>query len=88
MAHEMGHYILNHSAKLVIYLGLFFLIGFAVAKGCFDTALRRWGERWGLRVSPAASDLLPDDGTTPPGETESVKAHCPNGTGFQIQSKK
>src|SRR5205814_4949969 len=32
MAHEMGHYILNHATKLVMYFGLFFLIGFAVAK--------------------------------------------------------
>ena len=47
MAHEMGHYILNHGAKLVMYFGLFFLIGFAVAKACFDTAVRRHEERWG-----------------------------------------
>src|ERR1700694_3579055 len=31
MAHEMGHYILNHSVKLVMYYSLFFLLGFAVA---------------------------------------------------------
>lgn len=49
MAHEIGHYILNHSFKLVIYFSLFFLIGFAVAKRCFDAAVRRWGERWGVR---------------------------------------
>jgi STE24 endopeptidase len=73
MAHEMGHYILNHSAKLVMYFGLFFLIGFAVAKACFDTAARLH-ERWGLRVSPAPSDPLPDDGMTPPGETAKVIA--------------
>src|SRR5205814_444568 len=39
MAHEMGHYILNHSAKLVMYLGLFFLIGFAVLRVTFDGAV-------------------------------------------------
>ena len=72
MAHEMGHYILNHSAKLGIYFGLFFLIGFGVAKACFDTMARRWGERWGLRVSPAVSDPSPDDETTPPGQTAKV----------------
>ncbi len=49
MAHEMGHYILNHSTKLVMYFALFFLIGFAVAKAFFDTGVRRWGDRWGVR---------------------------------------
>ena len=60
MAHEMGHYILNHSAKLVLYFGLFFLIGFAVAKGSFEAAVRRWGERWGVRgiADPAGLPLL------------------------------
>ena len=74
MAHEMGHYILNHGVKLVMYFGLFYLIGFAVAKGCFDSAVRCWGYRWGLRVSPEASDPLPDDRTTPPSETAKVIA--------------
>ena len=60
MAHEMGHYILNHSVKLVFYFGLFFLIGFAVAKASFDGAVRRWGERWGVRgvADPAGFPLL------------------------------
>ena len=49
MAHEMGHYILNHGAKLVLYFGLFILIAFAVARLSFDGAVRRWGERWGVR---------------------------------------
>jgi STE24 endopeptidase len=60
MAHEMGHYILNHSVKLVIYFGLFFLIGFAVAKASFDGAVRRWGASWGVRgiADPAGLPLL------------------------------
>jgi STE24 endopeptidase len=60
MAHEMGHYILNHSVKLVMYFGLFFLVGFAVARACFDTAVRRWGDRWGVRgvADPAGLPLL------------------------------
>jgi STE24 endopeptidase len=60
MAHEMGHYILNHSIKLVMYFGLFVLIGFAAAKAFFDTAVRRWGERWGVRglADPAGLPLL------------------------------
>ncbi|HMG05966.1 MAG TPA: M48 family metalloprotease, partial [Chthoniobacterales bacterium] len=35
MAHEMGHYVLNHSAKLGIYFGFFFLVGFAATKAFF-----------------------------------------------------
>jgi STE24 endopeptidase len=60
MAHEMGHYVLNHSVKLVMYFGLFFLIEFAVAKAFFDTAVRRWGDRWGVRgvADPAGLPLL------------------------------
>jgi STE24 endopeptidase len=60
MAHEMGHYILNHSIKLVTYFGLFFLLGFVVAKASFDGAVRRWGQRWGVRgvADPAGFPLL------------------------------
>src|SRR5204863_3847754 len=49
MANEMGHYILNHAVKLVLYFGLFFLLSFAVAKAIFDGAVQRWRERWGVR---------------------------------------
>lgn len=60
MAHEMGHYILNHSAKLVMYFGLFFLIGFAAARAFFESSVQRWGERWGVRgiADPAGLPLL------------------------------
>src|SRR5437870_10206662 len=42
MAHEMGHYVLNHGAKLVTYFGILILIGFGIARVVFDWALRRW----------------------------------------------
>jgi STE24 endopeptidase len=60
MAHEMGHYILNHGTKIVIYFGLFFLLGFAVVKAFFDAAVRRWGDRWRVRgiADPAGLPLL------------------------------
>jgi STE24 endopeptidase len=72
MGHEMGHYVLNHTTKLINSFGIFYLLAFAAARGGFDFVLRRWGERWGLRVSPAASESLPDDGATPPSETAKV----------------
>ncbi|MEP6777829.1 MAG: M48 family metallopeptidase [Chthoniobacterales bacterium] len=60
MAHEMGHYILNHSAKLVLYFGVFILFGFAVVRWVFDASVRKWGERWGVRgiADPAGLPLL------------------------------
>ena len=60
MAHEMGHYVLNHSVKLVIYFGIFFFVGFAVVRGLFDACVRRWGRNWGVRgiADPAGFPLL------------------------------
>ena len=60
MAHEMGHYVLNHGAKLTIYLGVVALFGFGIARFVFDWALRRWGERWQVRdiADPAGLPLL------------------------------
>lgn len=60
MAHEMGHYVLNHGAKLLTYLGIFILIGFALTRILFDAAVRRWGEKWDVRgvADPAGLPLL------------------------------
>ena len=60
MAHEMGHYVLNHGAKLLTYIGIFILIGFALTRILFDAAVRRWGDRWGVRgiADPAGLPLL------------------------------
>jgi STE24 endopeptidase len=60
MAHEMGHYVLNHGAKLLTYFGIFVLIGFALTRALFDAAVRRWGGRWGVCgiADPAGLPLL------------------------------
>ena len=60
MAHEMGHYVLNHGAKLLTYLGVLILIGFAITRILFDAAIRRWGEKWGVRgvTDPAGLPML------------------------------
>src|SRR5216684_7530658 len=60
MAHEMGHYVLNHGAKLTIYFGIVALFGFGIASVAFDWALRRWGARWEVRgiADPAGFPLL------------------------------
>ena len=46
MAHEMGHYVLNHSTKLLMGLALSALITAALARAAFDASVRRWGKRW------------------------------------------
>jgi STE24 endopeptidase len=60
MAHEMGHYVLNHGAKLTIYFGVVALFGFAIARFVFDWVMRRWGENWQVRgiADPAGLPLL------------------------------
>ena len=49
MAHEMGHYVLNHAAKLITYFGIFVFIGFAFSRTLFEVAVRRWGNKWSVR---------------------------------------
>jgi STE24 endopeptidase len=48
MAHEIGHYVLNHMAKSLLFFGLVILAGFAFMKWGFEACLRRWGSRWGV----------------------------------------
>jgi STE24 endopeptidase len=49
MAHEIGHYVLNHIWKTLAYFALIFLVGFALANGIFLAILRRVGAAWGIR---------------------------------------
>ncbi len=49
LAHEMGHYVLNHPVKLTVFLTLVYGIAFALTHRLFDAALARWGARLGLR---------------------------------------
>lgn len=60
MAHEMGHYILNHLTKLVIEQSVVFLLVFALTAALFDAAIKRRGEKWGVRSlgDPAGLPLL------------------------------
>lgn len=56
MGHEMGHYVLNHAVRLVVYLTLVFGLGFWVVHRVFDAVLARRGRAWGFegRADPAA----------------------------------
>jgi STE24 endopeptidase len=60
MGHEIGHYVLNHVYKMLILVVLILGLGFAFLKWSLGAALRRWGERFGLRgqADPANLPLL------------------------------
>lgn len=48
MAHEMGHYVLNHIQKMILMLGVLIVIGFTLLRWVVDAVLARAGARWGI----------------------------------------
>ncbi len=48
MAHELGHYVMNHVYKAIAQLALLFLAGFLFAQWAMDHLLARHGARLGL----------------------------------------
>ena len=49
MAHELGHYVLNHTLKLLIYLGIVLIIGFAFINYIMQKAIKKAGSKWDIR---------------------------------------
>lgn len=49
MGHEMGHYVLNHVYKGIVFFGVIIIIGFALVQWAFGKLHARYGERWGIR---------------------------------------
>lgn len=49
LGHEMGHYVLNHVYKGVVYFAIIIVAGFALVKWAFERLFARWGSRWGIR---------------------------------------
>jgi STE24 endopeptidase len=64
MGHEMGHYVLNHVYKSIVFFSLFLLLGFAFLNWSLNWSLARWGARWQINgvadvaVLPLAALLL------------------------------
>lgn len=60
MAHEMGHYVLNHSIKHTVSFSLVLLGGLLFIKFSWDWAAARFGGRFGVRdiADPAGFPLL------------------------------
>jgi STE24 endopeptidase len=49
MGHEMGHYVLNHVYKGLMFIAIILVVMFSFLKWAFLSAMRRWGESWGIR---------------------------------------
>jgi STE24 endopeptidase len=64
MGHEMGHYVLNHIYKMILYFGVVFAVFFTVLRRLLHWAFDRWGATWELRdvsdpaVLPLAALIL------------------------------
>ena len=48
MGHEMGHYVLNHAYKGLVFFGVIIVGGFAFLNWGENWSLARWGQRWGI----------------------------------------
>jgi STE24 endopeptidase len=49
MGHEMGHYVLNHAYKGIMFFTIVIVLAFAFLKRAFGWAQAKWGANWGIR---------------------------------------
>ncbi len=49
MGHEMGHYVLNHVYKGLLFFLVVIVVFYSLLRRALDWSLARWGERWRLR---------------------------------------
>jgi STE24 endopeptidase len=49
MGHEMGHYVLNHVVKMLVFLAVILAFGFLFIDRSYSWVARRWGQRFGTR---------------------------------------
>jgi STE24 endopeptidase len=49
MGHEMGHYVLNHIYKDIIFFLIVVVSGFAFLRWSLEWCLERWGDKWQIR---------------------------------------
>jgi STE24 endopeptidase len=60
LGHEMGHYVLDHTTRLVVLMGLVFLVGFGFAAWGFGGLTSLFGGNWDVRSidDPAGLPIL------------------------------
>jgi len=49
MGHEMGHYVMNHIYKSIMFFLIVIVLAFVYLRWSIDWALQRWGEKWQIR---------------------------------------
>ncbi len=49
MGHEMGHYVLNHIYKTILFIFVVVVAFFSILRWGLNWSLARWGERWQVR---------------------------------------
>ena len=49
MGHEMGHYVLNHIPKDLLFFSVLIVVSFALLRWSLEWCLQRWGEKWQIR---------------------------------------
>jgi len=49
MGHEMGHYVMNHIYKSIMFLSIVTVLAFVYLHWGLNWALQRWGEKWQIR---------------------------------------
>lgn len=49
MGHEMGHYVMNHIPKAILFVAVIIVIFFAYLRRGLAWSLARWGEKWQIR---------------------------------------
>lgn len=60
MGHEMGHYVLNHVYKALLFSSVVIFLAFAWLRWSLDWSLARWGAKWRVRdiADPAIVPLV------------------------------
>jgi STE24 endopeptidase len=49
MGHEMGHYVMNHIYKSILFFSVIIVLSFVYLRWGLDWTLQRWGEKWQIR---------------------------------------
>lgn len=49
MGHEMGHYVMNHIYKDILFFSVVYVLFFALLYWSLGWSLERWGEKWQIR---------------------------------------
>lgn len=59
MGHEIGHYVLNHVYKSILFFGVVITLGFAFLRWSFERVTAKRGPAWGIRdaADPAGLPL-------------------------------